>query len=159
MAIVLVGSVLTQEAVMRELAVYGMTVSLVLLLVVDWSIIRGTTEGMVFGLMAGALIDLFTGLPFGTSCLAFVLVAAVPEFLDRFLARRDLLVPVLSAIGATAIYFTVAIATVASTEHLIVFAPLKIAIVMALNAVVSPIIFSSVVRIDRMLNPLTAARV
>ena len=58
---------------------------LILLAVVSWSLTGRSTEAMVWGLIGGVFLDLFTGLPFGLSAITLILIAyVISSLLDRF---------------------------------------------------------------------------
>lgn len=106
-----------QEAVLPHLSVSGVVPILVLLLVVDWTLLRGILEGMLCGLVGGILVDTFSGLPFGTSSLAFVLIAGMTSFAQSWLLRAHMLLPVVVGVLATLAYYSVAVVLVASMDH------------------------------------------
>lgn len=81
----------------------GVRVNLVLLLVVVWSIWRELDEAVIWGLLGGAFLDLFSAAPFGTTVLALGVVAVLANWLSELLRRSRvlavlLMVPVLTAV-------------------------------------------------------------
>jgi rod shape-determining protein MreD len=77
---------------------------LVLLAVVSWALTGRSTESMVWGLIGGLFLDLYTGLPYGLSAVALILVAfVISSLLDRFW-EGHLLTP-LGAILIASLFF------------------------------------------------------
>jgi rod shape-determining protein MreD len=65
---------LLQTTIMPHLAVWGVFPDLPLLVVVSWSLQRGGREGAVWGFIAGMIVDLFSGAPFGAATLSLTIV-------------------------------------------------------------------------------------
>ncbi len=82
---------LLQATVMPRLALFGAHVDLVLLLVVGWAIMRQPDEAVLWGLLGGALVDLFSVAPYGTSVLVFGVVAVVASWANQLFRRSPLL--------------------------------------------------------------------
>lgn len=58
---------------------------LILLAVVSWALTGRSTESMVWALIGGLLLDLFTGLPYGLSAITLIIIAfVISSLLDRF---------------------------------------------------------------------------
>ncbi len=66
---------------------------LLLLAVVGWGLAGGKTEAQVWGLWAGFLIDLLSGLPFGTSSIALVSVGYLVTLFEGRVWEANLLMP------------------------------------------------------------------
>ena len=82
---------LLQATLAPRLTLLGAHVDVVLLLVVAWAIQREPDEAVIWGLLGGALVDLFSVAPFGTTVLALGIVAVVVSWLDQFFRRSPLL--------------------------------------------------------------------
>jgi rod shape-determining protein MreD len=77
---------------------------LVLLAVVSWALTGRSTESMVWGLIGGLLLDLYTGLPYGLSAITLILIAfVISSLLDRFWEGHIL--TVLGAVLITSLFF------------------------------------------------------
>ncbi len=79
---------LLQATVLPRIAILGAHVDLVLLLVVGWAIMRQPDEAVLWGLLGGALVDLFSVATFGTTVLVFGVVAVVVSWANQ-LSRRS----------------------------------------------------------------------
>src|SRR3954447_22301944 len=55
-------------------AVGGGRVNLVLMLVAAWSLVRGTQDGLLAGLLGGLALDLMSGTPFGLQTVSLGLI-------------------------------------------------------------------------------------
>jgi rod shape-determining protein MreD len=65
---------LLQTAVFRQILFLDGSLDLLLVAVVCWSLLR-PEEGLVWALLGGVFADIFSGGPFGTTSIAFLLVA------------------------------------------------------------------------------------
>ncbi len=87
-AIVALGvGALLQATIAPRLTVLGSHVDIVLLLVVGWAIMRELDEAVIWGLLGGALVDLFSVAPFGTTVLALGVVAVGVSWLAQLFRR------------------------------------------------------------------------
>jgi rod shape-determining protein MreD len=66
---------------------------LLLLAVVGWGLAGGKTETMVWGLFAGFLIDLLSGLPFGASAVALVFIGYMVTLFERRVWEANFIMP------------------------------------------------------------------
>jgi rod shape-determining protein MreD len=71
----LTGLALTQTVLLSRVNLWGARPDLMLLAVLAWAVIRGMDEGMVWGLIGGLIVDLFSGGPLGATALALLAVA------------------------------------------------------------------------------------
>jgi len=69
---------LTQSTVLPHIRIAGVHPDLMLVLVVCWSMLRGFREGVIWALMAGIVLDLLSGAPFGMFTLSLVCAALLP---------------------------------------------------------------------------------
>jgi len=66
---------------------------LLLLAVVGWGLAGGKTETLIWGLWAGFLIDLLSGLPFGTSAIVLVFIGYLVTVFEGRVWEANLLMP------------------------------------------------------------------
>jgi rod shape-determining protein MreD len=95
---------LLQATVMPHIRVLGVHPDLVLMAVVAWSVLRGSQEGMVWALIGGVVMDLFSAAPFGISTLALLIIGFVSGLGQASFFRIDLLVPIVVIVPATLVY-------------------------------------------------------
>ncbi len=69
---VVVFAVLIQATLLARIKLVGASPNLLLVAVVMWSLIRGLSDGLVWGFTGGLGLDLVAGLPLGTSSLALL---------------------------------------------------------------------------------------
>jgi rod shape-determining protein MreD len=122
---------LLQVSLVPHFSVRGALPSIMLLLVVDWGILRGTDEGMLWAFIGGLCIDTLSGWPFGTSTVALVAVASAVSLGEGTFIRTHALLPIATVFGATIIYFVIAMFILVSTQHDVVW-------LTALRAIVLP---------------------
>ncbi|HEB01533.1 MAG TPA: rod shape-determining protein MreD [Candidatus Portnoybacteria bacterium] len=81
-----------------HLAIWGVEPSLVLIIVLSWSILANGKKALTWALLGGLFLDLFSGLPFGVFTLSFVIVAYLTNLVAyNILDKANLLV--VSSIG------------------------------------------------------------
>jgi rod shape-determining protein MreD len=106
-----------QTSLMSHLAVSGAIPGLVLLVVVDWGILRGPDQGMLWAFIGGLGIDVFSSWPFGTSTVALVLVASIVSLGGGTFIRTHALLPPAAVFLATLLYYGIAFFILESTHH------------------------------------------
>lgn len=104
MPILLFLAALMQSTVTVRLELWGVKPELVLLLVVIGALLYGSKAALFWGFWGGIGIDLFSGGPFGISCLGLMVVALVAGMGHRVLSRYHLLVPVSASAISTLLY-------------------------------------------------------
>lgn len=151
---------LLQEGVADHVAVGGIMPNLVLLAVVNWGLVRGVEEGMLWGFIGGIFLDLFSGLPFGTSSFAFVAITGLVSLGETALLRTSVMLPFATAIIATVLYYAIAIVIVASADHVVMINSQSIRLalgVLIYNAVINPFLYVATQAFDRRLHPVARA--
>jgi rod shape-determining protein MreD len=71
-----------QSAVLSDIRLLDGRADLVLLAVVAWALAERWTEALVWGMVGGLLVDLFSGVPFGSTSLILVVVVYVASLLE-----------------------------------------------------------------------------
>ncbi len=135
---------LVQATFMPHLAIRGVFPDLPVLVVVSWGLLRGSGEGMVWGLIAGIAVDLFSGAPFGAATLALIAVGFFSG-LGRAVVFAHITLPLLAMFLATIVYDLIfllvvqisggAVAWIGSLFHIIL--PSAI-----LNALLTPVVLA-----------------
>lgn len=94
---------LLQTTVVCRFKVWGVFPDLPLLVVAGWGLIRGRREGLVWGFVAGIIVDLFSGAPFGAATLSLMAVGWLSG-LGTVTVFRNWLLPLLTILVATLVY-------------------------------------------------------
>jgi rod shape-determining protein MreD len=108
---------LLQTSLVTHFAIRGIIPGIVLVAVVNWGILRGMDEGMLWGFIGGLCLDVFSGWPFGTSACALVIVASLVSLGEGTFIRTHALLPLLTIFAATILYYLVALFILTSTHH------------------------------------------
>jgi rod shape-determining protein MreD len=95
---------LLQTSVMPSLSWSGVMPDLMLLVVVSWSLLRGTREGLLWALAGGLLLDLMSGGPFGVAVVSVVLSSVIIGMGELNVVRGSLWLPLVACVLATATY-------------------------------------------------------
>ncbi len=133
-----------QATVLPHLTVWGVFPDLPLLVVISWSLLRGRTEGAVWGFVAGIAIDLLSGAPFGAATLAFITVGFVSGFGQATVFGSPALLPMLTVFLATIVYDLLFLLIVQISGESVVWLDSMLRIVLpsaGLNAVLMPFVF------------------
>jgi rod shape-determining protein MreD len=101
---VLLGLALLQSTVMPKITVLGVHPDLVLMAVTSWSLLRGSEEGMLWALVGGVALDLFSGASFGIYSLSLLLIGFAAGLGPRNMLRIDILAPILVIPLSTLVY-------------------------------------------------------
>jgi len=155
--LVLALATIFQEGVVTYTSIDSVRPDVILLLTLNWSLLRGVEEGMIWGLVGGIFVDLFSGLPFGTSSAAYVAVAGFTTLTERAFTRAHLLQPVLTAIMATFIYYTIAFVIVSSADNEFFLGAAFVRTVIGVaifNAIVNPFLYWGIHQLDARLSPV-----
>lgn len=108
---------LLQGTVFNHFAFRGVLPGIVLICVVDWGILRGTDEGMLWAFVAGLCLDVFSGWPPGTNTVALVVVASIVSLGQGTFIRTHALLPPATVFGATILFYGIALFILESTRH------------------------------------------
>jgi rod shape-determining protein MreD len=93
-AALLVGVAALQAAVAPHLAIMGILPNLPLVVVTAWGLLRGSAEGIWWGLGAGLATDLFAGTPLGMFAGGLTLAGMVAGMGERHVFRTHFLIPI-----------------------------------------------------------------
>jgi rod shape-determining protein MreD len=108
---------LLQASLVGHLSIHGTLPSIMLIAVVNWGILRGTDEGMLWALLGGLCLDVFGSWPLGTSTVALVVVASLVSLGEGTFIRTHALLPLATVFAATILYFGIALFILESTQH------------------------------------------
>lgn len=100
----LFSAAILQTTVMPRFALWGVRPDLMLLVVVSWSLLRGTKEGLLWALGGGLLLDLLSGGPFGAATLSLALSSVVASLSEVTVSRGTVWLPVAASLAATVLY-------------------------------------------------------
>lgn len=100
---------LVQITLLPRLTVAGVHADLVLLLAVAWSLLRGPTEGIVWGFVGGLVLDLFSAAPFGVFTLALMATCFMSGLGESAVYRQNILLPLVATLGATLLFHVAAL--------------------------------------------------
>jgi rod shape-determining protein MreD len=95
-----------QSTLLSHLRLLDGRPDLVLLAVLAWALAGRVEEAMVWGLAGGLFLDLLSGVPFGTSAIALVLIAFLLSLTEGRLWGAHPLMPLAAALVASAVYYS-----------------------------------------------------
>jgi rod shape-determining protein MreD len=94
---------LLQATLVSRVAIWGVFPDLPLLVVVSWGLLRGSRQGLLWGFVAGIMVDLFSGAPFGAATVPLMAVGWMAG-LGENVVFRNLLLLMLTMFLATVVY-------------------------------------------------------
>lgn len=150
--ILLILLALLQATIVPAIPYVGIRPDLVLLLVLAWTMVRGTTEGAVAAFVGGLAMDVFSPLPLGSHALAMLLTIAPVGWMGAPFYRGNLAFPIGGAFLATLLYNVLLLLLSRLFGQEVVWAGLlwRVALPMALIvATLMPLIYWALDRIDR----------
>lgn len=106
--ILLLAAVLN-ATVMAQLRVWQGAPDLVFLLVVSWALLSDYRDALLWAVIGGVLLDLFSIAPLGTSALGLVVIVFASTSLFGQITRHNLVVPPLVVAAGTPIYHLAAL--------------------------------------------------
>jgi rod shape-determining protein MreD len=133
-----------QTTIVPGLAVWGVFANLPLLVVVSWSLLRGPREGAVWGFIAGLMVDLLSGAPFGAATLSLITVGFLTGLGETTVFRARIALPMVAMFFATIVYELLFLLVVQISGQPVTWLDSVFRIVLPsaiLNAVLTPIIF------------------
>jgi len=158
LAVLILGSAaLLQSTVLPAIStpVFSVDVrpSLVLLLVVSWSIVRGGIEGALWGFIGGLALDLLSGGPWGVSTLALTIVGLLTGLAEVNLSRGNLLFPTAMTFGASLLYDLIVLAMLSLAGWQMTLLDTLLGTILPtaiLNVLLSLVVFPLVVGLNRL---------
>jgi rod shape-determining protein MreD len=108
---------LLQSSLAGHFQIDGALPAFMVILVVDWGILRGPEEGMLWAFIGGVCTDVFSGWPLGTSTVAMVTVASIVSLGGGTFIRTHAVLPLATVFFATILYYLVALFILESTHH------------------------------------------
>jgi rod shape-determining protein MreD len=133
-----------QTTIVPGFAVWGVFANLPLLVVVSWSLLRGPREGAVWGFIAGLMVDLLSGAPFGAATLSLIIVGFLTGLGETTVFRTRIALPMVAMLLATIVYDLLFLLVVQISGQPVTWLDSIFRIVLPsaiLNAVLTPIVF------------------
>ncbi len=104
---VMLGLSLLQTAVLPHFSFFHLSPQLPLLVALAWGMLRGMDEGIIWAFIGGICMDLFSITPIGLTALGYVVAVTAVLWLQQALPPGHIILPLLLAAVATAIYLII----------------------------------------------------
>lgn len=104
LSLALVVAALLQSTLGARLTLFAARFDLVLVLVVTYSVLQGSEEGLLAGLIGGLVVDNLSVVPFGTTAIALGLAGLLTGLGDAALYRANFVIP-LTAVGLATVFY------------------------------------------------------
>jgi rod shape-determining protein MreD len=93
-----------QTTLLPSLTIWNVFANLPLLVVVSWGLLRGPREGATWGFIAGSMVDLLSGAPFGAATVSLIVVGSLAGLGETIVFRARIALPMLFTFLATIVY-------------------------------------------------------
>lgn len=133
-----------QSTVVSHLKIWGVFADLPLLVVVSWSLLRGSREGLIWGFVAGVALDLFSGAPFGAATFGLMIVGLLSGLGKSTVFRSQIVLPLVTVLLATIVYDIIFLIVVWISGYTVAWMDSLVHLVLpsaVLNAVLTPVVF------------------
>jgi len=102
--VILVGVALIQHVILPHVTFFGAHPNLMLVVILAWGLLRGNRDGLIWALVGGVLLDLFSLAPMGTSTLPLLIVMFLVGLLEFTAFRVVIWLPVAAVFVATPLF-------------------------------------------------------
>ena len=133
-----------QTTVVPQLTVWDASANLPLLVVVSWSLLRGSREGMIWAFIAGLAVDLLSGAPFGAATLSMIAVGFLAGLGHATVFRAYIALPLVVMFAATVVYDLLFLLVVRLSGYPVDWLDSLLRLILPsalLNAILMPIVF------------------
>jgi rod shape-determining protein MreD len=133
-----------QSTIIPQLAVWGVFADLPVLLVVSWGLLRGPQEGIIWGFIAGVVVDLLSGAPFGAATLSLMMVGFLSGLGKNSVFSGHIVFPVVAMFLATLLYNICFLLIVWLSGQPVIWLDSVVRIILpsaVLNAALAPIVY------------------
>ena len=140
----LVTLAILQSTIVSHFRMWGVFADLPLLVVVSWSLLRGPWEGLIWGFIAGAAVDIFSGAPFGAATFGLIAAGLLSGLGQSTVFRSQLFLPLLAMLLATIVYDMLFLIVVSISGYSVSWMDSLLHLILpsaVLNAVLTPVVF------------------
>lgn len=112
--VILLAVAFVQHVVLPHVTFFGAHPNLMLVTVVAWGLLRGNRDGLIWALVGGVLLDLFSLAPMGTATLPLLIVMFLVGLLEFTAFRVVIWLPIATVFVATPLYQILALTVMKS---------------------------------------------
>ncbi len=147
---------LFQSTLVPLFAIGGLKIDLPLMIIVSWGLLSAPGDAAIWGFIIGIFLDVFSGLPFGTTAIAMTAIGLLMGLAQSALFRSNLILPPASAVIATFAYDLLILAIVYTLGWPVNWNDQLIRVILPtsiLNGLTLPITYFPLQRLHHRLNP------
>lgn len=96
-----------QSTLLPRFPIFGIVPQLWFLATVSWTLLNGLRQGLIWALIAGIFVDLFSASPLGVTTLALMAAVSLVVFIQRHFPESRILMPVVLGVIATLVFWFV----------------------------------------------------
>jgi len=130
------------------------TPDLILIMTISYGLLKGSDDGLVFGLCAGLFLDLIAGGLIGIKTISKLAAGFAAGFMEKNIFKDNLLVPIIAVFIGTIVFESFSIIMYIAFKANLNFFTIFIARIIPLafiNALIAPIIYYFLLRLERFL--------
>ncbi len=155
LSIVVILAVAIQATLLAALHLPGQIIpDLVLILVVSFGLLRGSDQGLFFGLFAGFFLDLLSGGIIGVQALSKMILGFASGFMEKNIFKDSFLIPSATVFVATLIFesFNIFMYLAFNANYNFFSTFFSTVIPLALyNAILTPLVYHLLLKVERWL--------
>ena len=96
-----------QSTLLPRFPIFGIVPQLWFVATIAWTLLNGLRQGLIWALIAGIIVDLFSASPLGVTTLALMASVALVVFIQRHFPESRMLMPVVLGVIATLVFWFV----------------------------------------------------
>ncbi len=145
-----------QTTLVPLIAIGGLKMDLPLMVVVAWGLTSLPGEAVIWGFIAGAFLDLLSGMPFGTQTFALTIIGLLLGLVQTTIFRSNVILPPVAMALSTLAYNVLVLAVLSTLGWQIAWANYLVRVTLPtalLNTITLPIAYFPLRRLYRRLRP------
>jgi rod shape-determining protein MreD len=107
LTLILLALALAESSWGRAISITSVHPDLVLVAVIGWTLLRGTTQGLIWAVIGGLCLDLFSGGPFGLTVIPLVAVSLLARLGHSRVFGAQFILPLVLTFPFSVVYYLV----------------------------------------------------
>lgn len=96
-----------QSTLLPRFPIFGIVPQLWFMVTIAWTLLNGLRQGLIWALIAGIFVDIFSASPLGVTALALMAAVFLVVFVQRHFPESRILMPVVLGVLATLVFWFV----------------------------------------------------
>lgn len=96
-----------QSTLLPRFPIFGVVPQLWFVATITWTLMNGLRQGLIWALIAGIFVDLFSASPLGVTTLALMAAVSLVVLVQRHFPKNQILMPIVLGVIATLVFWFV----------------------------------------------------